>query len=451
MITSLTVHNFKSWRLADLRLAPITILFGANSSGKTSILQLLLLLKQTVESADRNLALDLGSANDAVNLGTFLDMLHRHDRSYPLGWKLAWNLPEPLEVLASGSGGRALRSERLELAGSVKAGLGDGPEVNGIVYSFDGVEFALTQDPVKGDFALEARPPGRFKLKRSRGRPANLPGPFKCYGFPDQVRASFTNVEFLSDFELSFEQLMHRLLYLGPLRERPHRQYTWGGAQPKDVGQRGERTIDALLAMRARGEKVQVGPRKRVHFETYVTRKLQELGLVEEFAVEEVKRGTNLYQTRVRGARGPDVLLTDVGFGVSQALPVVVLPYHAEAGSTVILEQPEIHLHPAVQAGLADVFIDAFKVRGVQLLVESHSEHFLQRLLRRITEKKLSAQDVALYFCEREQGDSKLEELKVNELGYITNWPQGFFGDPLGEAVAMTEAAQRRRAAQQPA
>ena len=80
----------------------------------------------------------------------------------------------------------------------------------------------------------------------------------------------------------------------------------------------------------------------------------------------------------------PDVRLTDVGFGVSQVLPVLILCSYAPEGSILILEHPEAHLHPKVQSELADVLIDVVKNRNVQIILESHSEHLLLRLMRRI-------------------------------------------------------------------
>jgi predicted ATPase len=158
-----------------------------------------------------------------------------------------------------------------------------------------------------------------------------------------------------------------------------------------------------------------------------------------------VSEGSNLYQVLVRrSVTTAEVLLTDVGFGISQILPVIVLCFYVPEGSVVILEQPEIHLHPAVQAGLADVLIDAIKLRRIQVLVESHSEHLLQRLQRRIAEEQLDAENVALYFCEPVGDHNRLTPLRVNKLGFISNWPQGFFGQPLEETVAMTRAAQSR-------
>ena len=135
-----------------------------------------------------------------------------------------------------------------------------------------------------------------------------------------------------------------------------------------------------------------------------------------------------------------------MGFGVSQILPVLTLCFYAPPGSIVILDQPDIHLHPSVQAGLADVFIDAWEKRGVQILFESHSEHLIRRLQRRIAEQKMRRDDVGLYFCTSEDdGSSSLSHLAVDEFGNISNWPRDFFGDQFGEIAAMNEAALSRQ------
>lgn len=172
--------------------------------------------------------------------------------------------------------------------------------------------------------------------------------------------------------------------------------------------------------------------------------------MIESFTVKPITSGSSLYQVWIRRwPESSDVLITDVGFGVSQVLPVIALCYYVPEGSTIILEQPEIHLHPSVQAGLADVFIDAIKKRNIQIIVESHSEHLLKRLQRRIAEEyeSLRPDDVALYFTENRAGTSHLEELQLDLFGNITNWPKDFFGDPFGEMAAMTEATLKRQGA----
>lgn len=198
---------------------------------------------------------------------------------------------------------------------------------------------------------------------------------------------------------------------VGPLREYPKRQYVWAGAQPADMGQRGEKVIDALLASRERKQLIRRGQgKKSLTVEEYVAWWLRELGLIHSFEVEPVKVGGNLYQVWVQRSPGSaKVLITDVGFGVSQILPVLTLCYYVPEGSTILMEQPEIHLHPMVQSGLADVFIDAVKKLNIQIILESHSEHLLKRLQRRIAEEELAVSDAALYFCEMRDGRSSLK------------------------------------------
>jgi predicted ATPase len=448
MVTSLSLTQFKSWRRIDeMRVAPITGLFGPNSSGKTSILQLLLMLKQTVESADRRQVLNLGDERSLVSLGTFRDVIYRHELGLPIRWALSWRLPRHLSVTdptqdeATVFSGRDLRQEAW-----VREAPGGLTRVDRMAYGFDGHDFGMEREARSGKYRIFVDPDD-FQFRRGRGRPADLPPPIKCYGFPDQVRASYVNAGFLADFELAFEDLFSGVHYLGPLREYPRRQYLWAGAAPTSVGQRGERVVDALLAARAEGRKISPGPRRRrVSLEEYVATRLRDLGLIHSFSVEALTEESNLYRVWVQQSpSAPRVLLTDVGFGVSQILPVIVLCFYVPEGSTILLEQPEIHLHPSVQARLADVFIDAVKLRGVQIIVESHSEHLLRRLQRRIAEETFSPEDAALYFCQMVEGDSQLVPLELNEFGNIVNWPEEFFGDEFGEIAAMSRAVTARK------
>src|SRR4029079_2407774 len=136
-------------------------------------------------------------------------------------------------------------------------------------------------------------------------------------------------------------------------------------------------------------------------FQEMIAYWLQEMGLIHSFKVVEIAPGSNRWQAKVKTRPGAsEVLLTDVGFGVSQVLPVVTLLQYVPEGATVILEQPEIHLHPLAQAGLADVILQAATHRRVQVILESHAEHLLVRLQRRIAEEEISSDDVKLYFCD---------------------------------------------------
>ncbi len=462
MINNLRIQNFKSWQdTGEMKFSKITGFFGPNSSGKTSLLQWLLLLKQTAESPDLAHVLNFGDDRTYVNLGTFRDAIHygrtngsASQETLPLEWSLAWDLPKSLSVTDPESKGSNLFSPNsLRFDGAVREAGGKAASrlvSQNFQYRFtdNGVDYSLGMErkrPERSEYDLVH---GNVDLKRMPGRAWPLPAPIKCYGFPAQAAGYYQNAGFLPDFNLAFEELFGRVFYLGPLREYPQRQYTWGGGQPSDMGRRGERVIDALLASRERGEKIARGRgHKQATVEEYVAFWLRELGLIHSFSVEAIAEGSNLYQVRVqKTAFSPSVLITDVGFGVSQVLPVLTLCFYVPEGSTIILEQPEIHLHPVVQAGLADVFIDAVKKRKIQIIIESHSEHLLTRLQRRIAEEEIASEDAALYFCERDESSvSKLVSLELDVFGNIRNWPKDFFGDEFSERAAMIQAGIERR------
>lgn len=454
MITQMMLRNFKSWRdTGQIRLAPLTALFGSNSSGKTSLLQILLLLKQTADSPDRNQVLNLGDERSLVELGTFQEVLFGHDLTARLQCYLEWELPTTLKIEdPSLRKGVLFEGNTLGFSSDIlwKANGDQGAGrtvVDKMVYSFSGAEFGM-RPVTRGKLEYELlQPKSQFQFIRTAGRVWKLPPPAKFYGFPDQVRGYYQNAGFLSDFELQFEELFSRLYYLGPLRDYPKRQYSWAGAHPSDMGRRGEKVVDALLASREADEKISRGHgRKRQTIEERVAQWLKDLGLIDSFQVRPISTGGKLFQVWVRRHRkAAEVLITDVGFGVSQILPVITLCYYAPKGSTLLLEQPEIHLHPAVQAGLADVLVDAMQTRGVQIILESHSEHLLRRLQRRVAEEKINRDDAAIYFCSMRDGESHLTPLNLDLFGNIENWPEDFFGDELGEIAAMSKAALARK------
>ncbi len=450
MLTEICLSGFKSWNeINDLRIGKITGLFGLNSSGKTSLLQWLLMLKQTVESPDRVQPLDLGNDRSLVELGTFRDILSWHKSDENLTWSIELELPQTLKITDPTNPNRVLfEGDRLTYGCLLREDHRMRPYVGVIAYGIDNNNFLYKEDnKKKKSYKISYEGSTGFDFKRASGRRWELPSPVKCYGFPDQVSAYFQNAGFLADFQLALEQWFARLYYLGPLREYPRRQYTWGGVQPADMGPRGENVVYALLSSRDRRKRISRGKGyKSLSLEEYVAHWLRELNLIHEFDVKPVTEGSNIYQVHVKlTSTSPSVLITDVGFGVSQILPVIALCYYVPEGSTIILEQPEIHLHPSAQAGLADVFIDAIKMRKIQIILESHSEHLLLRLQRRIAEEKLAPDDVALYFCHNDDGQSRLASLDVDEYGNIRNWPENFFGNEFEERAAMTRAALKRR------
>ena len=413
MITELRAQNFKSWQdTSKLQFAPLTGLFGANSSGKTSILQVLLMLKQTVERPpDWNEPLYFGNEESLVNLGNFGTVIHKHKQDLSLDISVSWKSSTVadinkyirfynlnVETLSSSQGDRD-RSEEISFSTNIARGV-----VNNSYYATDLYRFDVQQ-----------------------------PDLFRCYGFRT---ARNQIMEISSRFEGDFENLFSRILYLGPLREHPRHRYTWEGDHPKSIGQEGEKAIPALLSGRIR----------RLPIDEQILSWLQRLELIHSYDLHPVSDTSRDYEFLVKKYKGgPEVRLTDIGFGVSQVLPVLILCYYAPEGSILILEQPEAHLHPKVQTELADVLIDVVKNRNVQIILESHSEHLILRLMRRIAEEQISADDTALYFCQINDGTSEIQRLNMDEYGNIRNWPQDFFGDATGELIKKTRAEMQRR------
>ncbi|WP_299755496.1 DUF3696 domain-containing protein [uncultured Chloroflexus sp.] len=445
MITEVAAENFKSWRdTGPIRMAPITGLFGPNSSGKTAILQLLLLLKQTVESSDQQQVLQTGHEHTYVNLGTFFDIIHAHRISSGITISIEWHPIQEVYIPEPDQTSHPQRSiKKLNFSTTIQD-LRDSIAVKRFTYSFSigshQYQFGMEQEAEqKYNLLIKG-----YDLKPIHNRSTTFPAPIKCYGFPSEVFASYQNANFLKEFVLAFEKLGQHIWYLGPLREYPKRTYVWSGQRPQDVGQRGELAIAALLAARKSKAEHYSGE----SLEEKVAQWLKELGLAHHFSIHPFPYPRNeMYEVSVKLTPGsPDVLITDVGFGISQILPVIVLCYYAPKGATIILEQPETHLHPSVQAGLADVLIDAIRTRQIQIILESHSEHLLRRLQRRIAEGTLDSSEAALYFCTTNKlGISRLQPLQLDQYGNITNWPENFFGDEFGDIAAMQEAMLKRQ------
>lgn len=449
MFTHLKLSNFKSWKSADVTFGRVTGLFGTNSSGKTSLIQFLLLLKQTMQASDRNIALDLNGPY--VELGTMADAIFQHDERLRLDYEIGMKLDSDI-VVSDPAGSRTtevLRSSNLTVAAGVRL-RGHAPKGDMLAYRLGEAMFSLTQNPKEpSKYKLDTYGLGDFRFVRTPGRAWSLPGPMKSYQFPDQARTYFQNASFLSDLEFAFEERLDRLYYLGPLREDPRRDYLWAHSTPTDVGERGENAIDAILAAQEADERRNLKPKARLKkFPEMVAHWLKQMGLIQEFRLVEIAPGSNRWQVKVKTHKNSsEVLLTDVGFGVSQVLPVVTLLYYVPEGSTVVLEQPEIHLHPLAQAELADLIISVAQHRNVQIILESHSEHLLLRLQRRIAEEAISSENVNLYFCEASKGFSSIEQLRLDLLGNIENWPDRFMGDAFTE-TAKAELARIRRSKQ---
>ena len=208
-------------------------------------------------------------------------------------------------------------------------------------------------------------------MKRKQGRVWYPGAPVRFYGFPDEVVAYHQNADFVQALNLRHEKLFRSLCYLGPLRTKAERLYSWTGIEPENVGYAGENTVAAILA--ARNRKISLGYKRPAKpFEEILAIKLKEMGLIEAFKVSPLS------------------------------------------------EQR-------------------------QVIIETHSEHFLRRLQRRIAEEAVPQQKISAYFANITKTPARLEPLQIDLFGNIQNWPENFFGDEMGDIAEQAKAAMKKR------
>lgn len=244
--------------------------------------------------------------------------------------------------------------------------------------------------------------------------------------------------------------------YLGPLREEPKAIYPLeSDGSAKDVGYKGENT--AAVYDNNRNEKISyIAPSsfenladvklkpKRTSLEKAVKEWLVYLGVANEITTDD--QGKIGHTMQINNDLGMNQDLTHVGVGVSQVLPILIMSLLAEKGDVIILEQPELHLHPKVQTRLADFFV-AMNALGKQCLIETHSEYLINRLRYFVAKSENSkvADDTMIYFVEKEEGHSKYRPVTINKYGVIEDWPDGFFDESSKIAEAILEAGMNKR------
>jgi predicted ATPase len=444
MLTHLKLDNFKIWRsTGPLRLAPLTLLLGTNSSGKSSLIQSLLLIRQTVKSDDPNLDLNLGNPDndisngsgkpDSVTLGQFQDVLCRSasaSSSTPatqFGIEFRW-AEEPDGTDSS------LFSARY------RKGTGNSAELN----------YLRLGKEAQG-FTVQRRKAGIYKLnlanqRRTLGQSAEY-RPERSFAFTAATLAKLgERAETIMSVAPELLDELSRIIYLGPVRRLAQRDYVWAGRMPAHIGDDGAKAINALIASGVEYQK-QRKAGTEINGEALLFEQtihwLCSMNLADDLAVKQLGRSAR-YELHVIN-HGEASNLKDVGVGVSQVLPVIVAALFAQPGHIVIIEEPESHLHPLAQSQLAELFSQVSHEHGVQFIIETHSEHLLTRLQRRVAEQTIEPEQLAIYFVERDGTKARINALQLDEYGEISNWPDNFFGDEMGDIAARTMAAMQRK------
>jgi len=473
-ISNLALANFRSFGShVEIPMRKITLLYGQNSAGKSSILKSLLLLKQSFESGLRSGRAGSRSmifSGEHVDLGSYRTTVSGHDLSRQVsvgvtmksaprspsdeepaqGDSVTWTMGESPDELSLDLGlkGRRLRFYRwkadsrsrwlldrssidalLELLNPHETLLAQDDWVistlnmgGGIVPVFSGNLFPRSLDglvAVTGD--RNAQPPPGVDIIKNRGSSHNDDS-IPTYRM-DWASESWMTLhqEMFSSLRDTFESLTH----IGPLRREPQRFERYVPTEDQVVGASGAQMLSHMF--------------ERPSLVTQVNNYLGSMQLPYRIRVKPLGSqetvGAVVYLTLVNQATGLEVSPSDVGVGYSQVLPLIAQSVLSR-GSIVCVEQPELHLHPAMQARLGDMFIDqALGGNNVQFIIETHSESLMLRILRRIRERRLTPEDVqVVYVDQAEGGDSVVHDLLIHESGeFLTEWPRGFFDERLEE------------------
>jgi predicted ATPase len=281
-------------------------------------------------------------------------------------------------------------------------------------------------------------------LRIGKGEPVLVPAEDD-----DRARSLARSVELSGSAVADF--MAHRVLYLGPLRQDPQVLYLAAPTErPGFVGTKGEYAY-AVLHRHSEHEIVCPmcdGGISRMPLLEAVNHWLDAFGLAD--SIETVYRprlGLEPQIVMPEVTRPLD--MTAVGVGVSQILPVLVMGLHSEPGSVLLMEQPELHLHPAMQQKLGD-FLLACARSGRQVIVETHSDHLVTRLRRRIAEDERDEvlDLVGLVFTKRRKGRTTFRHLEPNRYGGFDDWPEGFFDEISADSQGLIGAGMRKKNAE---
>ena len=421
MLTALQLKNFKSWREAEVKLAPITGFFGTNSSGKSSLLQALLLMKQSAENSDQKQVLEFGNEKSLVQLGSFQDVIWQHETRETLGLGVSWNLSSSLKL---SNNNKPIWETRLESKFPKRSKI---QNIDFLVKIFQENNI-LFLDNVVYEFeggAIESKSKPIENLNSSKFLESLTNRKFYQIDPQDKINQMGTNkdIKWSSDLELSLEQALSKLYYLGPIRAFPKRTYIWTGAAPSNVGKEGENTIATLIASRVNGAKVGDTP-----LEAYIAQKLEQLGLIHGFKLVQSQEDSNYYRVRLQlTSESPEVYLTDVGFGISQFIPIIVADLQLGDESLLVVSQPETHLHPSIQAEFADYLVRQIKHTKKRYIIETHSEYIINRLRLALSKNEVQEEDIAAYYLQNSGKGTETFRLGLHKNGQITNAPEDFF------------------------
>ena len=416
-ITGIRVSGYKSIdKEQSIEIRPLTVLAGANNSGKSSIMQPLLLLKQTLEAQFDPGPLLLNGEH--VRFSRTADFLSKTRNSESQGgFTIAIQHGEAMETgIAFGEAG------------------GQGLEIEQMTLLVDGEYHTVHPDMTQSEAAALALPEGwdsdeslvaiYRELTEPTGQSRISPEwrTIRTRCFFDLVLAAPDGSSGLG-FSPAGQLVEHilRIIHLPGLRGRPERTYPKTAVGDRFPGLFGNYVASFVSEWQKKGD-------KRLH---QLARALGELGLTSEIRaeyVDETQIRLEVGRLPGRSKRGQRdlVSIADVGMGVSQVVPVLVALLLAVEGQLVYIEEPEIHLHPRAQTALAEIIAEAAK-RGVIVVIETHSPLLILALQSLVAEGELDPRLAKLHWFRRiRRGETRINSANLDDAGAFGNWPEDF-------------------------
>lgn len=445
MFRRLYLENYRAFERVDIKLSKINLFFGPNNSGKSAILSAINLLAQTLKSADSSVPLLLTDTFE--DLGSYRDIVYSNDLKKHINMTLDFDVPkrEPEKPPAAGRRGKGkIRFITKDYTGRLGLNFYYRPRRRKI--DFDGITVALPIDHVLLQTKVSERkekqvlayvnPEFQLSSMGRLNRALTLDHFLPSWDFRQVFRTPrnyrqqvFRLLRELDFFTDAAEELLTGVEFVGPFRSKAERVYTFSGESPASVGVHGDKAVQVLMADFSQRKK------NKRNIALRVSEWLRQAEIAKK--IHPVNLSSRHFELRLTHFRsGEDENLADVGYGCSQILPILVAGFSRPTGSTLVMEQPELHLHPKAQAELG-TFLCRLKERNLQLFVETHSEHLLLRLQSHIASGDLSPDDVAVYYVYTDKRDQKkcVKMLPIGRDGiFLEEWPEGFFPERLREA-----------------
>lgn len=453
MLSNLSLKNFKSFEILDeLKFKPITILCGVNSSGKSSILKSILFLKQTMES--QQLDTKLLFNGKMVKLGTFENIIHNHDTRNEMRFTLTYSFKDLVNVLKRTREKTIIKDFfNIDLNKNI-----DSQIKYSFAYKKIEDEIFLSELTLEGNNVfLNIKNIGNNKYMlncknifcaNSLNSRINIQNEVvkvvQSNALIPNIIISLKEIETKNDFtnRRSIDMMLHYsnvvldylltgISYIGPLRKEPARRYIYED-EISSIGIWGENTAfiyakeknDTIKAYFYNENKSQFD-KAEYKFCTALNKWLKLMNIIDF----DNNQRNEIIRLNVKSNSGVKVDISDVGFGVSQVLPILVEGLRIKEGETLLLEQPEIHLHPKLQMQLTDFFI-AMALDNKNTIIETHSEHVINRLVRRSLQDERISKLINIYFIDE---NSNIELIKIDKGKGIVNWPKNFFDQAADE------------------